>query len=132
MERSKTLLLVLGAGALAVGGLGVHLTVGYQAFPRSGSLIVIYGVALAGREIFRAEKSLSEHESRVDRLEAAYLDAIERGKRQGDEVDFSKLAENLREYRSSRISRVGQLINIEIGIVCLGTLIWGFGDLIGP
>ncbi|MGP6085400.1 hypothetical protein [Antarctobacter jejuensis] len=129
MKIGREYLLYAGAGAIAAVGYWADRVVGGNAFARSGALIVIFGALLAGREIYSLEKSIARHETRVDKIEAAYLDAVKSGERQSTEDAFSRLATNLADFRASRIERVGRLITAEIFILCFGTLIWGFGDL---
>lgn len=122
----------LGASmALALIGLVIDLNWGFDAFPRSGALIVAAGVALAGREIHRGERSIARNEARVEKLEAAILDAAgDRTASDASPETFTRLAASLADFREQRLIQVGQMINAEIVIVCIGTLIWGFGDLL--
>lgn len=123
--------LLMGAGALAIALAGYLFdrTWGHDAFSRSGSLIVAFGAALAGREIYNGERAIARTEARVEKLEAAYLDAAGEGNGTTSPEAFSRLASVLAEYRTARLEKVGRMIYSEIAIVCLGTLIWGFGDL---
>ena len=129
MTLSRDHLLYLGAAAIAVAGYLLDLRIGLDFFARSGSVIVAYGALLAGREIYNMERSISRHESRVEKLEAAYLDAARNGKDGSAEDAFSRLAQNLSDFRAARIEHVGRMIYAEIVILCFGTIIWGFGDL---
>lgn len=129
MTLSRDHLLYLGAAAIAAVGYLIDRRIGGDAFARSGSLIVAYGALLAGREIYDMERAISRHESRVEKLEAAYLDAARNGEKGSAEDAFSRLAENLSKYRAARIEHVGRMIYAEILILCFGTIIWGFGDL---
>lgn len=120
--------LAAGVATLAVAGYLLEKRYGFNAFSRSGSLITALGVAMAGREIWRAEMAIARNEARVEKLEAQYLDAAKGGR--ADDDAFSRLAELLGNYRTSRLERVGRLVFAEIAAVCIGTLIWGFGDLV--
>ncbi len=120
--------LVAGALAMALAGYLADLQWGHDAFARSGSVIVAYGAALAGREIYRGERAIARTEARVEKLEAAYLDATTGGDAASPEA-FSRLAKTLADFRASRLEKVGRMIYTEIAVVCFGTLIWGFGDL---
>lgn len=119
---------VLPAGALliAAAGLAIDLRFGGDAFARAGSLMVAYGVTLAGREVYLTERAIAKYEARVDKVEATILDDE---KKEVTPEAFSRIAKNRSKYRSDRLDRVGRLIYAEIGIVVAGTLIWGFGDL---
>lgn len=119
-----------GACGLALAGFLIDRNFGYDAFSRSGSVIVAFGAALAGREIYQGERSIARTEARVERLEAAYLDAAGAGEGKAEPEAFSRLATILAEYRTARLEQVGRMIYFEITIVCIGTLIWGFGDLV--
>lgn len=121
--------LLLAAVCIAVAGFVIDARYGHDAFPRAGSLITALGVAMAGREVWRAEMAIARNEARVEKLEAAYLDAVST-KGRIDAEAFSRLAEMLGNYRTSRLQRVGRLVFAEIATVCAGTLIWGFGDLV--
>lgn len=129
MKLARDHLLYAGAAAIAVTGYLVERRFGWDAFARSGSLIVAYGALLAGREIYMMERAITRHESRVEKLEAAYLDAARNGEKGSAEDAFTRLAQNLSDFRAARIERVGRMIYAEIFILCFGTIIWGFGDL---
>lgn len=128
MIRRSEAILFCGAAAIAAAGYVIDLRVGHDAFARSGSLIVAFGAALAGREIYLGERSIARNEARIEKLEAGYLDAANSGEAPTPEA-FTRLARTLADYRTSRLDQVGRMIYAEIAIVCLGTLIWGFGDL---
>ena len=115
---------------IAVAGYLVDRTWGWSAFQRSGALIVAFGAAFAGLEIYGMERAITRHESRVEKLEAAYLDAAKEGRETTSEEAFSRLAANLAEFRAERVDRVGRMIRAEILILCFGTIVWGFGDLV--
>ncbi|WP_146188835.1 hypothetical protein [Albidovulum aquaemixtae] len=119
-----------GAAVIAIVGYLVDLRIGGNAFARAGAVMVAYGALLAGREIYLMERAITRHESRVEKLEAAYLDAARNGQEGSAEDAFSRLAQNLSEFRAARIERVGRMIYAEILILCFGTIIWGFGDLV--
>lgn len=130
MTVSRTeVFLVLGVLVLATLGFLIDRRFGHDAFQRSGALITAFGVAMAGREVWRAEMAIARNEARVEKLEAAYLDDTEKQGAASGEA-FSRLAELLANYRTARLDRVGRLVFAEIGTVCVGTLIWGFGDLV--
>ncbi len=129
MKRGREYLLYSGAAAIALVGYLVDRRIGADAFARAGSLIVAYGALLAGREIYQMERAITRHEARVEKLEAAYLDAARNGQAGASEDAFTRLAQNLADFRAARIERVGRMIYAEIFILSLGTLIWGFGDL---
>lgn len=129
MTLGREHLLYAGAAAIALIGYLVDRRIGADAFARSGSVIVAYGALLAGREIYHTERAIIRHEARVEKLEAAYLDASRNGAQGTSEDAFTRLAQNLADFRAARIERVGRMIYAEIFILCLGTLIWGFGDL---
>ena len=123
---------LLYAGALLLAGAGYaadRAALLDNAFPRSGSLIVALGVALAGRGLYAAERALSREESRFDKLEATTLDAAADGATRDPEA-FARIAASLAEYRSARVADMGRLVQAEIAIVSAGTFIWGFGDLV--
>jgi hypothetical protein len=122
--------LYAGSAVIAVAGYLLDRHIGGAAFPRAGALMVAFGAAMAGREVFRMERAITRHESRVEKIEAAYLDAAREGREGGAQDAFARLAENLAAYREGRLERVGRMIQAEILILCLGTLIWGFGDLV--
>lgn len=131
MKFGSTIFLPLIAIFIAFTGLMIDLRYGYDAFARSGSIIVMLGIALAGREIYLGERSIARNEARIEKLEAGYLDAAsdENGQTPSPEA-FSRLAKALGDYRQLRLDNIGRLIYVEIGVVCFGTLIWGFGDLL--
>ncbi len=131
MKLNSIVMLPTAAVVIALAGILAELRIGNEAFARSGSLIVILGLALAGREIYIGERAIARNEARIEKLEAAYLDgaADENGAVLAREA-FSRLAKALDEYRQARLDRIGSLIYIEMGVVCVGTLIWGFGDLL--
>lgn len=129
MIKRSELILGTGATAIALAGYLIDRAWGYDAFARSGSLIVAFGAALAGREIYLGERSIARNEARVEKMEATYLDAAGSGEAATPEA-FSRLAKVLSEYRTNRLEQVGRMIYAEIAIVCFGTLIWGFGDLV--
>lgn len=129
MIRRSEIILASGASAIAFTGYLIDRNWGYDAFARSGSLIVAFGAALAGREIYLGERSIARNEARVEKLEATYLDAAGSGEAATPEA-FTRLAKTLADYRTARLEQVGRMIYFEIAIVCLGTLIWGFGDLV--
>jgi len=131
MKLDSTILLPALAVLIAVAGLFLDTRYGYDAFIRSGALIVMMGVALAGREIYMGERSIARNEARIEKLEAAYLDAASEKDGEGPSPEaFSRLAKAMADYRQVRLDRIGRLIYVEMGVVCFGTLIWGFGDLI--
>lgn len=127
MKRTQ-LALFAGALAIALTGYLADLQLGHDAFARSGSVIVAFGAALAGREIYQGERAIARTEARVEKLEAAYLDATTGGDEASPEA-FSRLAKTLADFRTARLEKVGRMIYAEIAVVCFGTLIWGFGDL---
>ncbi|NKX46270.1 hypothetical protein [Roseicyclus persicicus] len=124
------MVLVGVALTIAAAGYWIDRVWGGDAFPRAGALIVAFGAAFAGLEVYGMERAIMRHEARVEKLEAAYLDAAKEGRETTAAAAFSRLAENLSEYRNARIERVGRMIRAEIAILCFGTLIWGFGDLV--
>lgn len=128
--RKSEIILAFGALAIALTGFLLDRAIGQNAFARSGSIIVAFGAALAGREIYRGERAIARTEARVEKLEAAYLDAAGSGEEASSPEAFSRLAKVLSEYRTSRLEQVGRMIYTEIAIVCFGTLVWGFGDLV--
>ncbi len=130
MIPARETMLFIGALGMATLGYLIDNNWGWDAFPRSGALIVAFGAAFAGYEIYGMERAITRHESRVEKLEAIYLDAAKEGRETSSEDAFSRLADNLAEFRSARIERVGRMIRAEIIILCSGTLIWGFGDLV--
>jgi len=122
-------LMILGALSIGIAGLGVDIAFGHDAFARAGSLITAYGIVVAGRELQRSERATARYEGRIEKLEAAYLDAIGTETTGVDPEAFSRIAKNFADYRNEHVDKVGKLLRTEISIVCLGTLIWGFGDL---
>lgn len=130
MKLHPIVILPTSAVVIALAGIFAELRFGHDAFARSGSLIVILGLAVAGREIYNGERAIARNEARIEKLEAAYLDgsANEEGAVIAGEA-FSRLARALSDYRQARLDRIGNLIYVEMGVVCAGTLIWGFGDL---
>ncbi|MBV2361411.1 hypothetical protein KUH32_16725 [Thalassococcus sp. CAU 1522] len=130
MTIARDHLLYLGAVSIAVIGYLLDRRIGADAFARSGAVIVAFGAAMAGREIYAMERAITRHEARVEKLEAAYLDAAQSGEGEAREDAFSRLAKNLADYRAARIERVGRMIRAEIVILCFGTIVWGFGDLV--
>ena len=129
LTRAETLL-ILGAGGIALVGLAVDLWIGADAFARAGAVIVAYGVAMAGREVFATERTIAKYEARAEQIEAKILDADDADKTAPEA--FSRIAKNRSKYRNDRLETMGRLIHAEIGIVVAGTLIWGFGDLAVP
>jgi hypothetical protein len=130
LTRNPQRLLILGAIAIGIAGLATDIAIGHDAFARAGSLITAYGIAVAGREIYRTERATARHEGRIEKLEAGYLDAVGAHSTEIDPEAFSRIAKNFADYRNDHVEKVGKLLHTEIGIVCSGTLIWGFGDLV--
>jgi len=128
MTSRTPILLYAAAIAIAVAGYLIDRRFGHDVFARSGALIVALGAATAGREIYLGERAIARTEARVEKLEAAYLDAAREGGAATPEA-FTRLAEILANFREARLQHVGKMIYTEITIVCIGTLIWGFGDL---
>jgi hypothetical protein len=125
---NNTLVLLVGAAVIAIAGYLLDRRIGLDMFARAGAVMVVYGVTMVGRGLYKAERAISRHHSRLDRLEAGYLDAIAAGEKLQPDA-FRKVAEHHAEFRTSRFDEVSGLLRGEIAIVCLGTLIWGFGDL---
>lgn len=130
MKRNPQRLMVFGALSIACIGLAVDFTIGYDAFARAGSVMTAYGILIAGRELRRSERATARHEGRVEKLEAAYMEAMASRDADVDPEAFSRIAANFAEYRNEHVEKLGKLLATEISIVCLGTLIWGFGDLV--
>lgn len=124
------LTLALGACGIAGAGLLSQAYLGNDLFMRSGALIVSFGVIMAGREITNTEAAMVRHETRMERLEAAYLDVASTPDAEISPETFSRLAKSLGEFRTDRTAKVKELVRLEILTVCLGTVIWGFGDLL--
>ncbi len=129
MTTRSPILLAIAALAIAFTGYLLDLRIGHDAFARSGAVIVALGAAAAGREIYLGERAIARTEARVEKLEAAYLDAAGEGGEASPEA-FTRLAEILANFRDTRLQQVGRMIYTEIGLVCFGTLVWGFGDLV--
>jgi len=120
----------MGAVALAIVGYATDQAIGHDAFARSGSLIVAYGAALVSRQVYNTERQIARNQARVEKIEATYLDAAsDKGEGHSPEA-FSRLAVALGDFRNARLAQMGRLVHTEIAIVCGGTLIWGFGDLV--
>ena len=132
MGRNLKLTLALGVCGLIVAGLLAQIYFGHDFFMRSGSLIVAFGVIMAGRKIANTEAAMSRHETRMERLEASYLDVASSPHKEISPETFSRLAKSLGEFRTDRTAKVKEIVGLEILTVCLGTIIWGFGDLIFP
>jgi hypothetical protein len=128
--RHSEIFMVGGTALIATAGYAIDSAIGYDAFSRSGSLIVAFGAALAGREIYMGERSIARNEARIEKMEAAYLDAAASGEGTATPEAFARLAKTLGDYRTARLEQVGRMIYAEIAIVCFGTLVWGFGDLV--
>ncbi|SMX36799.1 hypothetical protein [Maliponia aquimaris] len=128
MSRDEAILL-FGTLAIVLGGMAADLWVSPDAFARAGAVLVVFGVVSVGRALLAAERAHARHETRFEKLEAAYLDAAMTEAGQISPEAFSRLAESYSSLRQARVTRESRLMKAEIGIVCLGTLIWGFGDL---
>ena len=126
-DRSR---IILGALAIILAGLLADWLWGRDAFARSGAVLVIYGIVMVGRAAYESEKRNARNEARFEKLEATYLDASTSQSTELSPEIFVRLAGAYAELRESRLAREGQLIVVEVGIVCLGTFIWGFGDLV--
>ena len=129
MTSRSPILLVVTAIAVAVAGYILDLRYDHDFTARAGAVIVAFGAAAAGREVYLGERAIARTEARVEKLEATYLDAASNGGEASPEA-FSRLAEILANFREARLQQVGRMIYTEIALVCFGTLIWGFGDLV--
>ncbi|HZF77007.1 MAG TPA: hypothetical protein VE033_14365 [Acetobacteraceae bacterium] len=108
--------LFLGAAVLAAGG-GVWASAGtgdWTWFSRSGAVLTGLGLLLASRKVLIARADLL---ALLQEMEAA--DGAERTARL---ASFKRLQ---RDIDRQLLERVG------FGLLMLGTLVWGFGDLIG-
>lgn len=101
----------------------------WDAFQRSGSLLVCLGIYLAARDL---RGIVNEEHKNVITLINKYRDAIndiaeeriEQGKEGGTAEEGIEEAWHYAETTKKRI------FLIEITILIIGTFIWGFGDLI--
>ncbi len=128
MTARSPILLAAAALAIAAAGYLLDLRYGHDVTARAGAVIVAFGAAAAGREVYLGERAIARNEARIEKLEAAYLDAAGNGGEATPEA-FTRLAEMLANFREARLHQVGRMIYTEIGLVCFGTLVWGFGDL---
>lgn len=130
MKQVQTRTLLLGACGIAGLGLWIDYLVGHNAFARSGAVLVIFGVVMVAQAIRTADAWNARNEARFEKLEAAYLDAGDTADQTKPVQVFSRLADIYSDMRQSRLEREMTLLNWELVIVCSGTLIWGFGDLL--
>ncbi len=129
MSRNEAIL-AAGTLAIVIAGIVAELNGLPAAFARAGAVLVVFGVVSVGRAVMASERAHSRYEARFERLEAAYLDAAMTEEGKVSPEAFSRLAESYAGLREARVTRESRLMKAEISIVCLGTLIWGFGDLL--
>jgi hypothetical protein len=86
-------------------------------FSKSGSLIVCYGVILAWVHYW--------HDVALEKSASETIESIEKNI---EHENFDRHASFINEYRV--LFKANRKF-IELIIICLGTLIWGYGDLFG-
>ncbi len=93
-------------------------------FSRSGSLLVVIGIIVAVKDI---NKSLAELE---DRKLTDYL--LEKLKERRPDIDENEIHDSKKEIMELTKEKIAIFYRrVEVSILITGTVIWGFGDLIG-
>lgn len=134
--------LVIWAGAIAIAACFaiVQNALGCAFFQRGGSIMVAYGLIIG---IFAA-RARSEYGIQLDALQAEQIAIAElmhnedkgyrsdrKAARHALERKMAAVTERL-ESLSRASERVQYMYVVEAPIVFIGTIIWGFGDLILP
>lgn len=116
------------------GGIYISMTgESWVPFQRSGSLLVILAAALYGADY---KRSLKEGIDKISAEFAALLQKHDRQALRAQRLYSTDLARDMRRIRSewdgvdiekeTRAARTHELL-----ILMLGTIVWGFGDLVG-
>lgn len=121
---------------IAAAGLYCGLTTEGINFARSGSLIVIIGVIFG---LLDLPSRLSEIDiwvkDQAENIKSSVIESIAPNSENNEhaEIAFDKAAKQaISDINSEARKKRIQLILIEGIILVIGTLIWGFGDLINP
>lgn len=119
---------------IAIAGLAIAiLTQEGHYFARSGALVSVIAIVLAATDLkkrlaaapaFIEEQLVHARERWLDSTKAAGLDDAQA------QAAIEHAARQLRADAQAEINRVTQrILMIELGLLIVGTLIWGFGDL---
>ena len=109
----------------------------WEWFSRSGSLLVIFGVYIAWRD-YKGEidGALSNIKTRLKELHKEKIKDINEKEKgiinpvvKKGKAD-NKLSEAVDFIHSTQDSNKSMYENLEFGIIFLGTVIWGYGDLL--
>lgn len=134
--------LVIWAGAIAIGAAfgTLQLSFGCDFFQRGGSMVVAYGLLIG----FVAARARFEYGIQLDALQSEQIAISElmwagdnghaparQAARHALERKMAAVTERL-DALSRASARVQHMYIVEAPIVFVGTIIWGFGDLIVP
>ena len=118
--------------------MGVALSISlkdWQCFARSGSLIVILGIIVAWKDI---TGNLQAYINAIIDVLAKKIQEIENGSTRGLLYSGRKNSEDKSRLKSynDKLQELDRLMKLrlktlEVFILILGTLVWGYGDLIG-
>lgn len=105
----------------------------WEHFARSGSLIVVVGIYVAWKDItgtvdFAKQSLRLTIEIEKSKLGSERRDLLTKARNQRAEEKLDSMGEELDGLLKDTKYRVRVL---EVGTIVFGTLIWGFGDLVG-
>lgn len=131
MNRAFKNIPLLVLSAVAIASVSLYADYGnesYEWFQRSGSLIVLIGAILSYRSIFRlgvrGVGGAPSATGRIGKLKNSYID--ENGLQKA-QVEFSP--EDTEYDRQVELDKLAGFIGATY--IVFGTIIWGYGDLLG-
>ena len=119
--------------ALAMGVAASIWQSDWEHLARSGSTIVVVGIYVTWKDItgkidFAKRFLLVTIEKEKSELESVGGGLLTKARNQEFEVKLDEMGEELAGLLETTRGRIRAL---EVGTIVLGTLVWGFGDLVG-
>jgi hypothetical protein len=112
--------------------LSLHMKQGHW-FGRSGAMITVIAIIFTSIELRnRVYKVISFSEKQLQIQRSEVIKQFTNAGLSGAEVEakFQKIEEEIRKNISTEVDKVRRrLLRVEVILLVVGTLIWGFGDL---